>query len=117
MEKTSVRLPPEIGRRLKAEARELSSAKGEKVTVSDLLRACVAEKFPQVLARARRESAAICELQNEVARLSQRHADLSQNVQDLVTTLSEVVPKLATHDQVNELTDGLVETIRALKGT
>ena len=58
MERTSIRLAPEVAKKLHVEARKLSEATGETVTVSDLIRACIGEKFPQICAKVRSERAA-----------------------------------------------------------
>ena len=108
MEKMSVRLLPEISKKLQSEARKMGEATGENVTVSDLIRACIGEKFPQICARVKGETAAILALQDEVA-------TLSQDVERLVKTLSDVVPLLATREQVDALTDAIADVIRATK--
>jgi cell division protein ZapA (FtsZ GTPase activity inhibitor) len=115
VEKTSVRLPPEISKKLQAEARKIGDATGKAVTVSDVIRACIGEKFPEISSRSRRESAAILVLQDEVARLSERCAGLSQDLEKLVQTLSDIVPQLATREQVDGLTDAIAAVIRATK--
>lgn len=80
MAKTSVRLSPEICRKLENEARRRSEIEGETVTVSELIRACIGEKFPQVCARARSERAGFCELQETVAGLGKRAESLEAHI-------------------------------------
>ena len=116
MDKISVRLPPEAGRKLVSEARKFSAATGETVTVSDLIRACIGEKFPQVCTRIRREAAALVSLREEVATLAQRNANLEREIESLAGTLADLFPKLATGVQVRELTDVLEKIFLAQKG-
>lgn len=116
MEKTSVRLPPETLRKLAAEARKSGEVCGVPVTVSDLIRACIQEKFPAVSAQTRRENTLLTELKEEILRLREGSETLARDVEKLVKKLSELVPQLATREQVDELTDGLVATIKVLKG-
>ncbi|HJV65189.1 MAG TPA: hypothetical protein VJ550_05625 [Geomonas sp.] len=108
MEKTSVRLPPETFQMLEREARKQGEIRGESVTVSDVIRACILEKFPVVSAAARRENTILIEVKegSEV---------LARDVEKLVKILSEVIPHMATREQVNELTEGIAAVIRALK--
>jgi hypothetical protein len=113
--KTSIRLSPEICKKLESEARKLSEIDGETVTVATLIRACIVEKFPLVSTRARREKAAPTTLLEEFSQLKEGHAQLVQDVQSLVQTLSEMFPLLATREQVEELTDGIAAVIRAVK--
>ena len=115
MGKMSFRLSPEISKKLQDEALKMGEAAGETVTVSDLLRACIAEKFPQICARARGGKAALSVLQDEVGRLSLRLSTLEEDIEKLVETLSGVVPLLSTREQVDELTDGIAAVIRASK--
>jgi hypothetical protein len=116
MAKTSIRLSPEICRKLESEARKLGEIGGETVTVAGLIRACVVEKFPQVSARARREKTAPAELLDEFYLLKEGHAQLALDVRNLVQTLTEKFALLASREQVNELTDGVEAVIRALRG-
>jgi hypothetical protein len=113
--KMSFRLSPEISKKLQDEALKMGEAAGETVTVSDLLRACIAEKFPQICARSRGEQAALGVLRDEVAVLSLRLSNLEQDIEKLVEILSGVVPLLSTREQVDELTDGIAAVIRATK--
>ena len=113
MERTSVQLSPEVSRKLQLEARKMGEETGQTVTVSDLIRACIGEKFPQVLARMRHGNAALTELQEEVARLSERFGILSRDLDNLVQVLTESVPQLSTKAQVEELADALVTVLRA----
>ena len=114
--KTSVRLSPEISRILEAEARRLSGLGGENVTVSELIRACIVEKFPGISVKAGRENAALAELRNEVFRLRGRVELFALDVEKLVKTLSDLFPQLATREQVNAITDGIVAVIESAKG-
>jgi hypothetical protein len=116
MAKTSIRLSPEICKKLESEAHRLGEIGGETVTVAGLIRACVVEKFPQVSARARREKAAPAQLLDEVFLLKERHAQLVQDLQNLVQTLTEKFALLATREQVDSLTEGIVEVINRFKG-
>ena len=116
MENTSVRLAPEVCKKLASEAHKLSQETGESVTVSDLIRACIGEKFPQVCARIRREAAALVALREEVATLAQRNAKLEREIESLAKTLADLFPKLATGVQVRELTDALEKIFLAQKG-
>jgi len=116
VEKTSIRLAPEVEKKLADEARRQSEMRGETVTVSEVMRACIAEKFPQVSARGRGENAAVVELREEVLQLKERHGLLAQDLEKLVETLSEMFKKLATREQVDSLTDGIAAVIRSLKG-
>jgi len=116
VEKTSFRLAPEISKKLQEEARKMTMSTGNLVTISDLLRACIAEKFPQICARSRSGPVALTELRAEVAGLSQRLANLEEDTEKLVQTLSEIVPLLSTRQQVDELTDGIAAVFRAIKG-
>lgn len=115
MDKISVRLPPEAGRKLVAEARKFSETTGESVTVSDLIRACIGEKFPQVTARIRSEKMALVELQEQVTRLNDRAANLERGLENLVQTLTEVFPVLSTREQVDSLTDAIAAVFNAMK--
>lgn len=116
MVKMSIRLPPEICKKLESEARRLGESGGVPVTVSDLIRACIVEHFPQVSARARKEKAAPAELLDEVYLLKEGHAQLAQDVQKLVQTLTEKFPLLASREQVDALTDGVEAVISSLSG-
>jgi len=116
MENTSVRLAPEVCRKLASEARKLAQETGENITVSDLIRACIAEKFPQVATRVRREAAALAALREEVATLAERNASLEREIESLARTLAELFPTLATRAQVKELTDVLEKIFIAQKG-
>ena len=115
MVKTSIRLSPEICKKLESEARKLGEIDGETVTVATLIRACIAEKFPQVSCRTRKEKGAPTALLEEFYQLKEGHAQLAQDVQNLVQTLSKMFPLLATREQVEELTDGIAAVIRAVK--
>jgi len=116
MENTSVRLAPEVCKKLASEARKLAQETGESVTVSDLIRACIGEKFPQVSTRIRREAAALVALREEVTTLAQRNAKLEREIESLAKTLADLFPKLATGVQVRELTDALEKIFLAQKG-
>ncbi len=113
METISLRLPPETSKKLHQEAGKLSENCGETVTVSDLIRACIGEKYPQVCAKIRSERAAFCELQQAVVTLGKRATGLEEEVDSLVKTLSEVLPLLATREQVDGLTDAIAAVLRA----
>ena len=115
MERTSIRLAPEVTKKLHAEALKLSEETGETVTVSDIVRACIAEKFPQVCARIRSERAAFSELRDEVAALKENSAQLGGDTENLVKTLSQILPLLATREQVDSLTDAIAAVIKAIK--
>ncbi len=115
MGKTSIRLSPEICKKLESEARRLSEVSGETVTVSELIRACVVEHFPEISSRARREKCALAGLKDEVSELKNRHDLFARDVEMLVQTLSEVLPLLATREQVDSLTDGIAAVLRAGK--
>lgn len=114
MEQTSIRLAPEISKKLHAEAQKLSVSAGETVTVSDLIRACIGEKFPQVCARIRSERAALSELRDEVAALKVRTASLEEDTENLVQTLKEIFPSLSTSKQIEILTEAIAEVMKAL---
>ena len=116
MENTCVRLAPEVCKKLGSEARKLAQETGDAVTVSDLIRACIGEKFPQVCTRIRREAAALVSLREEVATLAQRNANLEREIENLASTLADLFPKLATGVQVKELTDVLEKIFLAQKG-
>lgn len=115
MAKTSIRLSPEICKKLESEARKLGEIGGETVTVSELIRACIVEHFPEVSSRARREKGALAELRDEVCELKERHGAFAHDVEKLVQTLSEMLPLLATREQVDSLTDGIAMVIRTAK--
>lgn len=115
MAKTSIRLSPEICKKLEIEARKLGEIGGETVTVSELIRACIVENFPEISSRARREKAALVELRDEVSQLKDRHDEFAQDVEKLVQTLSETLPLLATREQVDSLADGIAAAIRTAK--
>ena len=117
MENTSVRLAPEICKKLGLEARKLAQETGETVTVSDLIRACIGEKFPQVSTRVRREAAALVALREEVATLSERNANLEREIAGLAKTLVDLFPTLATKVQVKKLTDVLETIFQAQHGS
>lgn len=124
MENTSVRLAPEVCKKLALEARKLAQETGENVTVSDLIRACIGEKFPQVCTRVRREAAALAALREEVGALreevgtlAERNANLEREIEGLARTLAELFPTLATRAQVGELTDVLERIFLAQKGS
>lgn len=113
MERTSIRLAPEVAKKLHDEARKLSEATGETVTVSDLIRGCIGEKFPQICAKLRSERAAFTALQEEVVALGKRAESLEQDVDGLVKTLSEIFPLLSTRAQVDALTDAIAAVLAA----
>lgn len=113
MDTISLRLPPETTKKLHLEAGKLSETCGETVTVSDLIRACIGAKFPQVCARIRSERAAFCELQEAVVALGNRAASLENDVDSLLKTLGEILPMLATRDQVDALTEGIAAVLSA----
>ncbi|MBU5612172.1 hypothetical protein [Geomonas azotofigens] len=113
MGKTSVRLSPEICKKLENEARRRSEVEGETVTVSELIRACIGEKFPQICARARSERAGFSELQEVVAGLGKRAESLEAHIDSLVKTLGEILPLLATREQVDALTDAIAAVLSA----
>ena len=116
MGKVSVRLPPQTVKKLESEALLLSQIGNETVTVSELIRTCIAEKFPEVGARKLRESQVLVDLHQEVSRLREDHGLLARDVEKLVQTLAEMFPLLATREQVESLTDGIAAVIRSLKG-
>lgn len=116
MGKLSVRLPLQTVKKLESEALLLSQAGNETVTVSELIRSCIAEKFPRVGARKQRESQVLVDLHQEVSRLREDHGLLARDVEKLVQTLAEMFPLLATREQVESLTDGIAAVIRSLKG-
>lgn len=115
MENTSVRLAPEVCKKLGMEARKLAQETGAAVTVSDLIRACISEKFPQVGSRVRREAAALVALREEVNTLTERNLNLEREIGTLAQTLAELFPTLATRVQVKELTDVLERIFLAQK--
>jgi predicted nuclease with TOPRIM domain len=115
--KTSVRLSPEISRKLASEARRLGKISGETMTVSELIRACIEEKFPEVSAKAGKGDAPISELRRDVSRLGERCDLLARDVEKLVKTLSDLFPQLASREQVDAVTDGIAAVIRKLKGS
>lgn len=115
MAKTSVRLPPEICKKLESEVRKLGETGGGTVTVSELIRACIVEHFPEISARARKEKTSLAELGDEISELKDRHILLARDVVTLVQTLSEVLPLLATREQIDSLTDGIAAVIRSAK--
>jgi hypothetical protein len=114
--KTSVRLSPEVCKKLESEAGKLGEATGASVTVSDLIRACIGEKFPLVSAKARKENSVQEQLRNEISELKESHELLAQDVGNLVQKLSEMFPLLATREQVDALTDGIATVIKTLRG-
>ena len=114
--KTSVRLSPETCKKLENEAAKLGGESGTSVTVSDLIRACIDQKFPQVSAKARKEISLQEHLREELSELKESHAQLSRDVGNLVQALSEAFPKLASREQADALASGLVVVINALKG-
>jgi hypothetical protein len=114
--KTSVRLSPETCKKLESEAAKLGGESGTSVTVSDLIRACIDQKFPQVSSKARREISLQEHLREELSELKESHAQLSRDVGNLVQALSELFPKLASREQADALASGLVVVINALKG-
>jgi Arc/MetJ-type ribon-helix-helix transcriptional regulator len=116
MGKTSVRLSPEMDKELQIEVRKMCLETGERVTVSDLIRTCIAEKFPQVCARAKSERKALSALMEEVARLGDRSANLERDVELLVKKLSDILPVLSTGEQVADLTKSIEKVFRALRG-
>lgn len=116
MDKTSVRLSPEMLQMLEREADNLSEIRGSAVTVSDLIRACIQAKFPKVSAAARRENTALVELREEVSRLREGSELLARDVERLVKKLSELIPQLATREQVDEVTEGIAAVIRNVRG-
>jgi hypothetical protein len=116
MVKMSIRLPPEICKKLESEARKLGETGGVPVTVSDLIRACIVEHFPQVSTRARREKAAPAKLLDEVFQLRESHTQLAEDLQNLVQTLTEKFLLLASREQVEELSEGVAVAIKTLRG-
>jgi hypothetical protein len=115
MGKTSVRLSLELSKKLQTEAHRLEQLGGQNVTVSELIRACIVEKFPLVSSKMRGEKVAVSELRDEVSQLREYHGLLARDVEHLVKMLSELFPLLATREQVDALTDGIAAVIRALK--
>ncbi|WP_136515525.1 hypothetical protein [Geomonas edaphica] len=113
MAKTSVRLSPEMCKKLENEARRRSEVEGETVTVSELIRACIGEKFPLLCAKARSERDGFCELQETVAGLGKRAETLEAGIDSLVKTLREILPLLATREQVDALTDAIAAVLSA----
>ena len=116
MARMSLRLTPELARKLESEARLLSGMGSETVTVSDLVRTCIIEKFPEVAARKKRETMAASKLGEEVIKLREHHGLLARDLQTLVQTLGETIPLLATREQVESLTDGIAAVIRSVRG-
>jgi cysteinyl-tRNA synthetase len=114
VEQTSIRLAPEISKMLHAEAEKMSDSVGETVTVSDLIRACIGEKFPHVCARIRSERAAFSELRDEVAALKDRTASLEEDTKKLVETLAKIFPLLSTREQIDSLTEAIAEVMKAM---
>jgi septation ring formation regulator EzrA len=114
VEQTSIRLAPEISKMLHAEAEKISASVGETVTVSDLIRACIGEKFPRVCARITSERAAFSELRDEVAALKERVASHEEGTQKLVENLSKIFPLLATREQVDSLTEAIAAVMKAM---
>lgn len=110
-----IRLSPELSKMLHAEAQKLSASAGKTVTVSDLIRTCIGENFPQAKASFKSETAALVELPDQVAMLTDRATNLENGVEDLVKTLSKVFPMLATREQVDSLTDALAAVLAAMK--
>ena len=115
MERTSIRLAPEITKKLHLEARKLSETTGETVTVSDLIRACIGEKYPQICTRIKSERAAFSALQEEMVVLGKRAENVELGFNDLVKTLSKILPILATREQVDGLTDAIAAVIEATR--
>lgn len=115
METISLRLAPEISKKLHLEAGKLSHAVGETVTISDLVRACIGEKFPLVCAKVKSERAGISELRGAVAALREDNARLQEDVANLVRTLSEIFPLLSTREQIDALTEAIEAVFKALK--
>jgi hypothetical protein len=115
METISLRLAPEVSKKLHLEAGKMSQTGGETVTISDLVRACIGEKFPQVCAKVRSDRAGISELRDEVAALREDSARLQEDVTNLVQTLSKIFPLLSTREQIDALTEAIEAVIKALK--
>jgi hypothetical protein len=116
MARMSLRMSPELARTLEKEARVLSQLGGETVTVSDLVRTCIKEKFPEVAARKKRETVAVSKLGEEVIKLREHHGHLARDLETLVQTLGDTIPLLATREQIDSLTDGIAAVIKSLRG-
>jgi hypothetical protein len=116
MARMSLRMSPELAKKLEKEARILSRLGGETVTVSDLVRTCIQEKFPEVAARKKRETMAASKLGEEVIKLREHHGHLVRDLEALVQTLGETIPLLATREQVDSLTDGIAAVITSFRG-
>jgi len=117
MARMSLRLSPELAAKLEKEARLLSEVGGEQVTVSDLVRTCILEKFPDVAAKKKREVMAASRLGEEVIKLREHHGHLARDLEALVQTLGETIPLLATREQVEVLTDGIEAVIKSVRGS
>ncbi|MBU5613751.1 hypothetical protein [Geomonas azotofigens] len=115
METISLRLAPETSKKLHLEAGKLSETCGETVTISDLVRACIGEKLPQVCTKVRSERAGISELRDEVAALREDNARLQEDVTNLVQTLSKIFPLLSTREQIDALTEAIEAVFKALR--
>ena len=115
MEKTCVRLPPEIARKLRSEAHKASESGGKTVTVSDLIRTCLEEKFRPASAPVRVEKGVLLALQDEVGALRDRSSDLDRDLGELIGSLAKIFPLLATREQVDSLTDAIATVIRTVK--
>ena len=87
------------------------------MTVSELIRACIEEKFPEVSAKAGRGNAPIAELRRDVSRRGERCDLLARDVEKLVKTLSDLFPQLASREQVDAVTDGIAAVIKKLEGS
>jgi len=116
MGKTSIRLSIELSKKLQSEAFRRGQASGENVTVSEVIRGCIVEKFSQVSTNPARENCSMAEIKEEVSRLKEGHAQLGRDLQDLVQKLSELFPQLATREQIESLTDGIAAVIKSLRG-
>jgi len=115
MGKTSIRLSTELSKKLQGEARRRGQANGENVTVSEVIRGCIVEKFSRASLKVEGEHGAAAEIRDEVFQLKESHALLARDLQDLVLKLSELFPKLATREQVDSLTEGIVVMVKRLQ--
>jgi predicted transcriptional regulator len=116
VEKTSIRLPLDITKKLQHEARKRSLMSGGTVTISEVIRDYIAEQICQDAGKARRENAALIALKEEIVELQEAYRQLAQDLRKLDAKFPDSVPELATRDQVDTLTIAVAEMISVIKG-
>lgn len=122
MARTCIRLTPEMTEKLQKEARELTELSGKTVTLSDLIRACVQEKFPQVSRGARRENLLLSELHDEVKKLRTEVGEMRESMGNLSGAVGGLVDKLtvefrelSSRQQVKNLEGALIKVLEATR--